>query len=644
MPAMHLGYADNGQVTEKLINFYAERSRGGAGLIVVGGCGIDEHGYGNMIRVDDDKFLPGLKKLVAAVHEGGAAIAAQLFQPGRYSYSFLYGIQPVAPSPVPSKLTGKTPRELTGGEIRGIISSFARAAVRVKEAGFDAVEVIGSAGYLISQFLSPLTNQRDDEYGGDRERRMRFGLEVASAIRAAVGRDFPLIFRVSGHEYMPGGNTNEEMAEFCRRLEKEGVDAINVTGGWHETRVPQITMEVPRGTYTYVARGIKEVVSIPVIACNRISDPRLAEEILLDGLADMVGIARGFIADPELPQKAREDRLDEIRKCIGCNQGCLDAVFTLKPVRCLVNAKAGREGEKPMQPAGKVKKILVIGGGPAGMEFARVAACKGHDVTLWEGGERLGGQLNLASVPPGRGEFKSLISYLEKQLQLNKVKVELNKAATAQKIKAFEADVVVVATGGAPLVPPIPGVEKACVVQAWDVLAGKVATGRKVVIIGGGAVGCETGLYLARRGTINAEQFYFLAAHQAEPLEKLLELASRGIKDITILEMQKRIGADIGVSTRWIILQEMRRLGVKTLTGAKAKEITDSYVVIDRGTGAEEKIEADTVVLAAGSRSVNSLYKELKEELPEVYLIGDAFKPAKALDAIHQGYELALTI
>lgn len=637
MPAMHLGYCRDGFVTEKLVEFYRTRARGGVGLIIVGGCAIDEHGYGNMIKIDDDKYIPGLSDLVRAVHGEGGKIAAQLFQPGRYSYSFLMGIQPVAPSPVPSKLTRQVPRELSVEEIKAIIDSFGRAAARAQKAGFDAVEVIASAGYLVSQFLSPVTNKREDEYGGDFERRMRFGLEVAKRIREAVGPDYPVIFRVGGNDFMPGGNTNREIAIFCRRLEEAGVDAFNVTGGWHETTVPQITMAAPRGAFTYLARGIREAVSVPVIACNRINDPLLAEEILVNDIADLVGMARAMIADPELVVKTAAGRFGEIRKCIGCNQGCLDAVFTMKPVGCLVNARAGRELEHDLRPAEQVKHVLVVGGGPAGMEAARVAAERGHRVTLWEKSDRLGGQLNLAAAPPGREEFAAVVNYYNYELNRLGVKVELGKEADEDSIRSFGADAVVMATGAAPVTPPIEGVERPEVVQAWDVLSGAVTTGRRVVIIGGGAVGCETALLLARKGTIDARTLHFLALNDAEDWETLKRLATRGVKEVTVVEMQKAAGADIGVSTRWVILQELQRYGVKVLTRATAKKITECGVVLDTG-GQEELLEADTVVLAAGSRSLSEICERVKEELPEVYMVGDAVAPRKALDAIYQGF------
>lgn len=637
MPAMHLGYCRDGHVTPKLVEFYRLRARGGVGLIIVGGCGIDQHGYGNMIKIDDDKYVPGLADLTGAVHDEGGKIAAQLFQPGRYSYSFLAGIEPVAPSPVPSRLTGQKPRAMSVQEIRDMVDRFARAAARAREAGFDAVEVIASAGYLVSQFLSPVTNLRDDEYGGDPERRMRFGLEVAEQIRKAVGPDYPVIFRVGGSDYMPGGNTNREIADFCHRLEGVGVDAFNVTGGWHETTVPQITMAVPRGAFVYLARGIREAVQVPVVACNRINDPLLAEEVLQDGCADLVGMARAMIADPDLVAKAAAGEFDSIRKCIGCNQGCLDAVFTMQPVGCLVNPQAGRESEGGLKPAERAKKVLVVGGGPAGMEAARVAAGRGHDVTLWEKSARLGGQLNLAAVPPGRGEFATFVAYLAAELDRLGVRVELNREAGEENITAFGADAVVMATGASPATLPVEGAERPNVVQAWEVLAGAAQTGRRVVIVGGGAVGCETAILLARKGSLNAETLHFLALNGAEDWETLKKLATRGTKEVTVVEMRKSVGTDIGISSRWVILQEMRRYGVRAVTGARVLAINGRGVMVDKG-GEEKLIEADTVVLAVGARPDTGLCERIKEKLPEVYMVGDAVSPRKALDAVHQGH------
>ncbi len=645
MPAMHYLSSWEGMLLPHHTDYFVERAKGGAALIIIGGCTIDEtSGAVNMISARDDKFIPGLAALAKAVQGQGAKIAAQLYHAGRYSHSLLMGgRQSISSSPMRSKFTGETPRELSIPEIQQVQKNYAVAAGRIKRAGFDAVEVIASAGYLISQFLSPLVNRRLDEYGGDYENRMRFGLEVAREIRKEVGPDFPIIFRVAGNEFMEGGLENKESQVFCKELEKAGVDMINVTGGWHETRVPQITMGLPRGGFTYLAQGIKQAVSIPVMACNRINDPFLADQILRDGQADLIGFARGLIADPELPNKALGGRVDEINYCIACNQGCFDPIFDQKPQTCLVNARAGAEGKLTLEPAKRKKKIMIIGGGPAGLETARVAALRGHEVCLYEKNEKLGGQLPLAAVPPGRGEFLVFVEYLEKQMEKLKVAVHTRTEVTPFHVELEKPDAVIVATGAEPLVPEIKGVDRPNVVLAWDVLSGKVDTGKEVVIIGGGAVGLETALFLARKGTIDAETLYFLMFNQAERLETLNSLLYRGLKRITVVEMLKKIGQDIGTSTRWTILQDLARLGVKTMTNTRAKEITAAGVIVER-EGDEMLIPGDTVAVAAGAKPVNSLYERIKSQVQEVYLIGDAKTPRKALEAVAEGLEVGRTV
>lgn len=645
MTGMHLNYTPDGFVTQKLVDFYRERARGGVGLIILGAGAIDEYSGGRiMIGLDDDKFIPGLAKLASAVHRYGARIAAQLNHAGSYAFSILIGgKQPVSASPVKSGFTKEVPRELSIPEIEGIIENHAKAAQRTKEAGFDAVEVLAATGYLISQFLSPVTNKRKDEYGGDFTSRMRFGLEVAREIKKTVGPDFPLIFRVAGNEFVPGGNTNKEARIFCQELEKAGVDAINVTGGWHQTRVPQITMAVPRGAFVYLAQGIKEVVQIPVIACNRINDPVLADQILRDGMADLIGMGRPLIADAELPNKAKAGRFDEIRTCIACNQGCFDRIFSLKPITCLQNPRAGREGEFEVKPVKKPKRVMVVGGGPAGMEAAYISALRGHEVSLYERGDRLGGQIHLCAIPPGRGEFINVSRNLNSQLESSAVKVELNKEVTPELVEEVDPDVVVVATGARPLVPDIPGIDGANVVGAWDLLYGKADVGDRVVIVGGGAVGCETALFLAKKGTINEEAFNFLAANKAEDWEALGELTNKGIKRVTIIEMLPKLGQDIGFSTRWTIMQELRRFGVEMIKNAPVKEILADGVIFERD-GKDQKVEADSVVIAVGSRSENTLYEKLKDKGREVYLIGDSKEPRKILEAIQEGFEVGFKV
>lgn len=641
MTAMQLNYSKDGFCVQRLVDFYQERAEGGVGLIIVGGCVIDEYAGGRMmIGLDDDKFIPGLHELATAVQKCGAKIACQLYHGGSYVHSILINRrQAVSASPVRSGFTKEVPRELSISEVEKTIKNYGKAARRAKDAGFDGVEVLAATGYLISQFLSSVTNKRRDRYGGDFGERMRFGLEIAGEVKKNVGPDFPVIFRVAGNEFVPGGNTNKEARIFSQELQKVGVDAINVTGGWHETRVPQITMSVPCGAFVYLAQGIKEAVSIPVIACNRINNPILAEQILRDGRADLVGMARPLIADPELPNKARVGRFDDIRSCIACNQGCFDRVFPLKPVTCLQNPRAGREGEFPIKPTEESKRVMVVGGGPAGMETAYISALRGHQVSLYEKGDRLGGQLYLCSIPPGREEFINVIRNLVSQLGKLGVNIELNKEVSPEFVEEVNPDIVVVATGASPIVPEIPGIDGQNVVGAWDLLYGKADVGDRVVIVGGGAVGCETALFLAKKGTIDGDTLQFLVSSRAEDWETLDSLTNKGRKKVTIVEMLPMLGQDIGLSTRWTIMQELRRLGVEMFKNAPVKGILLDGVVFERDNK-EEKVDADSVVIAVGSRSEDDLYEKLKDKGRDVCLIGDAKEPRKVLEAIHEGFEV----
>ncbi len=641
LPAMHLGMADNFKITDQIVEFYSERARGGAGMITVGYATVDDlSGNITNIGAHKDEFIPGLTRLSDAIKAGGARSCVQINHAGRYNFSFfLDGKQPVAPSAIASRMTREVPKALETDEIHRIINNFAKAALRVKKAGYDAVEVLSGTGYLISEFLSPVTNQRDDEYGGSLENRMRFALDIMRAIRDTVGTDFPLMVRMNGNDFMPGGQGRRELLKYAKALDKEaGVDALCVNVGWHEARVPQITSAVPRGAFAYLARGIKEVVDIPVIASHRINDPETARALIADSMCDMVAMGRSLIADPSLPEKAQDGREKEILHCIACAQGCFDNLFKLKHVECLCNPKAGYECDGVCEIAKTPKTVMVIGGGPAGMNAAIAAADRGHQVTLYEKSDELGGQLYLAATPPGREAFAELARDLKIQVSGRSIIVHTAESVTADIIDSEKPDHIILATGATPLTPPIPGVELPNVVQAWDVLAGNVYTGKKVVIVGGGAVGVETALLLAEKGTLSGDVLKFLFVNRAESPDVLYDMATRGTKKITIIEMIDQLGKDFGKSTRWGMLQDVKRYGVESKLASTALEITSGGVKIETGAGVEE-IQADTVVIAAGSKSTNELKAVIEGKGIPFDVVGDADSIGMAFDAVHQGYK-----
>ena len=640
MPAMHMNMCRKFIVTDQLTNFYAERAKGGVGMITVGYATVDElSGLPGNIGAHSDEFIPGLEKLATAIKQEGAAACVQLNHAGRYNFSlFLGGKKPVAPSPIPSRMTRETPRELEAEEIPAIIQRFADAAGRVKAAGFDAVEILAGTGYLISEFLSPLTNQRQDQYGGSLENRMRFGLEVVQAVKVTTGDEFPLVVRINGNDFMPGGIGREELKAFALELVSVGADALCINVGWHEAQVPQIVTKVPRGVFAYLARDIRNEVTVPVIASHRINDPDVARHLIASGFCDMVAMGRALIADPQLPNKAREHRENQIVHCVACAQGCFDNLFKMKPVECLCNPRVGKELETQPKLTETPRKVVVVGGGAAGMSAAIAAAEQGHEVVLHEQDLHLGGQLHLAGAPPGRDEFLHLAKDLQQQLAELKIQVVLNSSVDEALLTELKPEALILATGGIPISPNIPGVDLPHVVQAWDVLAGKVATGQQVAIIGGGAVGIETALLLAEEGTLSGEELKFLLVNQAESAEELYRLATTGNKQVTLIEMIDKLGTNFGKSTRWSMLQDVKRSAMDTRTEAKVLEITPTGVIIEQ-TGQRHEVTAETVVLAVGTKAQNPLQKIAAAQHIFCQVVGDAKQPAMVFDAIHQGFK-----
>lgn len=648
MTAMDLGFTTGGFVNDRFIDFYTERADGGVGLIVVGGCYPEQNGkaWKSVLGLDDDRYIPSLARFTGAMHRHGTKAAAQILHGGRYASSLFSKMQPVSASSVPSRLARDTSRALSIPEIKQVIQNYALAAKRAKDAGFDAVEIHGGMGYLINQFLSPISNKRNDEYGGSPEKRLRFAVETIEAVKETAGEDFPVIFRLSGDELMEGGLKIKDNIQIAQRLAGLGVDAFHVSPGWHESKVPVMLMVIPRTAYVVLATSIKENVDIPVIAAVRINDLTVAEELLRDGQTDLVSIGRPLIADPELPNKYKEGRLEDIRTCIACNQGCFDELLNMRAVTCLYNPRAGREKEYTITPAAKKRKILVVGGGPGGMEAARVAALRGHDVTLYEKEKILGGQLHYAYKPPGREEFVNVIKYLERQIKKEKVKVVLGVEANPDIIKKEKPNVLILSTGSTPSIPPIPGINGNNIVLAKDVLDGRVPVGREVVIIGGGTVGSETALYVAKLGSMKPDVAMFLLKNDIIDLPTALEKSSRGHRNVTILEMKRRVAGGFGISTRWVMEREMEGAGIKAVTTVKVKEVKEepeSGVLYEKD-GRETFIPAETVIIATGYISDDSLHKHLNGLVPEIYTIGDCVQVRTAMEAIHEGFKIGLTV
>jgi len=636
----------NGELNPRLIEFFEARARGGVGLIIVSGAyteekakAFTEHGMG----IWDDHFIPILNKLVEALHRHGAKVGLHLLHGGSYARSSITGVQPVSASAAFTNwLTRETPREATKEEIKEIVRNFGRAVRRAKEAGFDLVEYNAYSGYLIKEFLSPRTNKRTDEYGGELENRLRFFKEIVYASREEVGSDYTLIAKISGDEYLPGGNGLKEAVEIAKALESWGIDGLHVSPAGHETSIPLTPGFTPKGAFLYLSQAVKEKVNVPVITAH-IGDVFLAESALADGKADFIAFGRSLLADPDLPNKAREGRFEDIRPCIRCVQGCYDRVFLEEEVTCFMNPAMGREKEFEIRPAERKKKVMVIGGGPGGMEAALIAAQRGHQVSLYEKSDRLGGQLNICSVPPSKEDFADAVRYFSTQLAKQGVDIKLNTEVTPELVEKERPDAVVVATGARPIIPDIPGVDRENVYTAFDVLEGRADVGRRVVVIGGGGIGCETALYLAKLGAMDPETAVFLMSWKALDPETALRLTMRG-REVTVLEMLPAIARDIGMARRGFLRRVLGMYGVNIITEARVTAITDEGVRFVDKEGKTQTVPADTVVLAVGTQPVNEIYQRLQGRVPELHLIGDAKQPRKAMDAVHEAAALAKEI
>jgi 2,4-dienoyl-CoA reductase-like NADH-dependent reductase (Old Yellow Enzyme family)/thioredoxin reductase len=601
-----------GGITQRYIDFLVERARGGVGLIVTGNSCVDwPRGKvgGNPFRLDDERFISGFNELAESVRVHGARVAAQLQFSGRLATrSATGGIRPVAPSEMPLSPDGERPSALTIDEIRDVIGKFARAAFLAKQAGLDAVELHGAHGYLIGQFLSPFTNRRTDAYGGTREGRVRFAVELVTAVRTAVGPDYPIIYRMSADERIEGGLTLDESQWFASRLEKAGVDAFHVTAGIYESRnwmFPSTGVE--NACNVPLAEGIKKAVSVPVIAVGKINDPGVAEEILQQGRADMVAMGRALIADPELPKKAKEGRLDDIRPCIYCNE-CIGRLYRNWRVRCSVNPHVGEEGRPKAPPPLKKKRVLVVGGGPAGMEAAIVAAARGHEVVLCERNSALGGRLHLAGRPSFKAEIRPLIEYFVRLISEAGVTVKTDTRVTPEWLQAHDFDAIVVATGAIPATPNFPNNSGKEVLSVDQVLTDQPPMGERVAVIGAGRVGCEVAEFLAEQG-----------------------------KRVTLAEMLEEVAPDLHVLGKERIVQKLDELGVQVWTGVTVSELTPQGLIVTDRTSGDHLIEVDSVVFAGGYIEDEKTMQMAQGAAPEVYAIGDCKEPRTILDAVAEG-------
>lgn len=651
MGSMHVGLEEAPGGYDRMAAFYAERAKGGVALIVTGGISPNDHGvtFHSGSKLDTLEEAEKHKVITQAVHEAGGKIAMQILHTGRYSYQ----AENVAPSPIQAPINPVKPHALTSAEVQQTIDDFANCAKLAQYADYDGVEIMGSEGYLINEFIAARTNHRDDEWGGSYANRIRFPIEIVRRTREMVGENFIIIYRLSMLDLVEGGSTLEEVIQLAKEIEKAGATIINTGIGWHEARIPTIATKVPRAAFTWVTRKLKGQVKIPLITSNRINTPEMAEYVLASGDADMISMARPMLADSEFVLKAEQGRSDEINTCIGCNQACLDHIFSMKIATCLVNPHACYETELIFKETNVAKNIAVIGAGPAGLSFAVYAANRGHQVTVFEAAAQIGGQFNIAKTIPGKEEFYETLRYFKRQIELQpRIKLQLNHKASLEELAQSNFDDIVVATGVTPRQLEIPGIDHAKVLSYLDVLKERKPVGQRVAIIGAGGIGFDTAEFLSHEGesgSINPEKFYDEWGIDTE-YENVGGLKAANVekpqREIYLLQRKAAsVGASLGKTTGWIHRTGLKHRDVKMIAGANYEKIDDQglHIVVNDKPAV---LEVDHVIICAGQESYTAMFDELKAAGKNVHLIGGA-KEAGELDAkraIRQGAELAAVI